>query len=57
MPHGSGGWSLPPWALVTRALWEVAALQPMSSVCRGLLQVALRRKGQAPEEDEDPEAR
>lgn len=48
---------MPPWALVTWALWEVAALPSMSSICRGLLQVALRRKGQAPEEDEDPEAR
>lgn len=30
---------------------------PLPSVCRGLLQVALQRRGQAPEEEEDTETR
>lgn len=35
----------------------MAATPPLSLVHRGLLQVALQRKGQAPEEDEDAETR
>lgn len=46
-----------PCPLGTRVPWEVAAQLSLSLVCRGLLQVALQRKGQAPEEDEDTETR
>ncbi|KAB0389614.1 hypothetical protein E2I00_016571, partial [Balaenoptera physalus] len=49
------GRSPPAWPLVTPILWEMAATPPLPLVCRGLLQVALQCKGQAPEEDEDAE--
>lgn len=56
--HGSEeGWSPLPRSPGTQVLEEVAAMQSLSSFCRGLLQVALQRKGQAPEEDEDTETR
>ena len=51
------GRSPPAWPLVTPILWEMAATPPLPLVCRGLLQVALQCKGQAPEEDEDAETR
>ena len=52
-----GGRGPLPRSAGTQVLEEVAAVQSLSSLCRGLLQVALQRKGQAPEEDEDTETR
>lgn len=58
--HSSEGRSHLPWWQGRRSSGFVAGgshAVPVSLVCRGLLQVALQRKGQAPEEEEDPETR